>query len=483
MTVGCLSVVMPCFNEAATILPVTGRVLSSPYTAELIIVDDGSTDGTLELARSVSDARIRVLSQGRNQGKGAAVRRGFAEAKAEYVIVQDADLEYDPSDYECVLGPLIEDKADVVFGSRFMAGRPHRVLYFWHSVGNRLLTGVSNMFTNLNLSDMETCYKAFRQEVLDGLVIEEDRFGFEPEITAKVARDGWRIYEVGISYHGRTYAEGKKIVWRDGVHALRCIVRYSPPGEWVRKAFPLSRNRRRPTAFHEADTNLVSVLESLEGAGNYLAWIIQLAKPHLGEELLEIGAGHGTMTAMLTGRLRLVVSDPSARCVRILKERYGHLPGVEVVEADVSQAAATGPYDSILMVNVLEHIEDDSSALQQLAGALRPGGRLVLWVPAFQALYSAFDERIGHYRRYRLKDVRRLLEDADLEISELRYVNAVGVLGWLLIARLLGRSPTVGGKLKIFDRGLLPILRSVEGVVRMPVGLSVFAVGRRRSDG
>jgi SAM-dependent methyltransferase len=488
MAVGCLSVVMPCFNEAATILAVVDRVLSSPYTAELIIVDDGSTDGTLELARSISDARVRVLSQGRNQGKGAAVRRGFAEAKADYVIVQDADLEYDPSDYEEVLGPLLDDKADVVFGSRFMAGRPHRVLYFWHSVGNRFLTGASNMFTNLNLSDMETCYKAFRRDVLDRLDIEEDRFGFEPEITAKVARRGWRIYEVGISYQGRTYGEGKKIGWRDGIHALRCIVRYSPPGEWARKAFrsspssPSSRKRRRPTAFDEADTNLASVLESLDSARNYVAWINQLAEPHLGDEVLEIGAGHGTMTAMLTGRPRLVVSDPSSRCVRILEERYGQIPGVEVLEADVSLAAGTGPYESILMVNVLEHIEDESSALKQLAGALKPGGRLVLWVPAFQALYSDFDQRIGHYRRYRLKDLRRLLADVDLEVSELRYVNAVGALGWFLVARLLGRSPTVDGQLKIFDRGLVPILRRVEAVVRVPVGQSVFCVGRRPSD-
>ncbi|HVM52306.1 MAG TPA: glycosyltransferase family 2 protein [Acidimicrobiales bacterium] len=223
----CLSVVMPCYNEAPTVQRAAARVLESPFTAELLIVDDGSTDDTVALAKAVDDPRVRVLTQTPNQGKGAALRRGFAEATAEFVIVNDADLEYDPRDYPAMLEPLLEGRADVVFGSRFLAGRPHRVLYFWHSVGNKLLTTLSNMFTNLNLTDMETCYKAFRREVIQSIEIEEDRFGFEPEITAKVARGGWRIYEVGVSYDGRTYAEGKKIGWRDGVHALRCIVRYS----------------------------------------------------------------------------------------------------------------------------------------------------------------------------------------------------------------------------------------------------------------
>jgi glycosyltransferase involved in cell wall biosynthesis len=226
---------MPCYNEASTLPVMAKRVLESPYTFELIIVDDASTDGTLEIAQGLDSPHVKVLTQAPNQGKGAALRRGFAEATAPLVVVQDADMEYDPADWDELLAPLLDDRADVVYGSRFMAGRPHRVLYFWHSIGNRLLTMVSNMFTNLNLTDMETCYKAFRREVLDGFEIEEDRFGFEPEITAKVARAGWRIYEVGISYSGRTYAEGKKIGWRDGMRAMYCIFRYSSAGERVRR--------------------------------------------------------------------------------------------------------------------------------------------------------------------------------------------------------------------------------------------------------
>jgi len=232
---------MPCFNERPTVETVVERVLASPWVRELLIVDDGSTDGTRDVLPKLIDDRVRIYLQPSNQGKGAALRRGFSEATADYVLVQDADLEYDPAEYGTLLGPLEADKADVVFGSRFQSGEPHRVLYFWHSLGNRILTLASNMFTNLNLTDMETCFKVFRREVIQSLRLEEDRFGIEPEITAKVAAGQWRIYEVGISYSGRTYDEGKKIGWRDGVHALYCIVRYSPIGVRVRRLRPSSR--------------------------------------------------------------------------------------------------------------------------------------------------------------------------------------------------------------------------------------------------
>lgn len=231
MTDAVLSVVMPCFNEEATIATTVKRVLDSPYTAEVIVVDDGSSDASASIVESLADPRVRLFRQPVNQGKGAALRRGFKEATQPYVIVQDADLEYDPSDFGELLAPLLSGEADVVFGSRFMGGRPHRVLYFWHSIGNKFLTLMSNAFTNLNLTDMETGYKVFRREVLESFDLEEDRFGIEPELTAKAAAGKWRIYEVGISYRGRTYAEGKKIGWRDGVRAITSIVRYSSLGE------------------------------------------------------------------------------------------------------------------------------------------------------------------------------------------------------------------------------------------------------------
>jgi glycosyltransferase involved in cell wall biosynthesis len=227
--------VMPCYDERAHVAECVDRVLRSAYVAELVIVDDGSTDGTRDILAGISDPRVRVVLQPVNQGKGAALRTGFAAARADFVIVQDADLEYDPEEYGSLLEPLIDGRADVVFGSRFAGNGPHRVLYFWHSVGNKVLTLASNMLTDLNLTDMETCYKAFRREVIQSIEIEENRFGFEPEITAKLAKKQLRIYEVGISYDGRTYDDGKKIGWKDGVRAFYCIARYSRLGDRFRR--------------------------------------------------------------------------------------------------------------------------------------------------------------------------------------------------------------------------------------------------------
>ena len=223
-----LSVVIPCFNEAATILDLLERVRSAPVSSkQIIVVDDGSSDGTRELLQGLQADDLTVLLHERNRGKGAALATGFAAARGEICIVQDADLEYDPAEYPLVIGPIVQGKADVVFGSRFQGAAPHRVVYFWHRLGNGFLTLLSNMFTDLNLTDMETCYKAFRTEIIQAIRIREQRFGFEPEITAKLARRRCRIYEVGISYYGRTYDEGKKIGWRDGVRAIWCIFKYN----------------------------------------------------------------------------------------------------------------------------------------------------------------------------------------------------------------------------------------------------------------
>jgi glycosyltransferase involved in cell wall biosynthesis len=223
-----LSVVIPCYNEVATLQSVVEAVKRSPVDCEIIVVDDCSKDGTRELLASQLAHQVdQVIYHPVNQGKGAALRTGFAAATGDIIIVQDADLEYDPQEFPIMIEPILAGKADVVFGSRFQGGRPHRVVYYWHMVGNKFLTNLSNMFTNINLTDMETCYKAFRREILQSIRIRENRFGFEPEITAKVAKLNCRIYEVGISYYGRTYQEGKKIGWRDGLRAIYCILRYN----------------------------------------------------------------------------------------------------------------------------------------------------------------------------------------------------------------------------------------------------------------
>lgn len=476
---GVLSVVMPCYNEAKTVEGAALRVLASPYTGQLIIVDDASTDGTPDALKRLSDPRIKVIRQPFNRGKGAAVREGFRLVTLPFVVIQDADGEYDPADFRTLLEPLFQGKADVVYGSRFSSSGARRVLYFWHSLGNRFLTTVSNLFTNLNLTDMETCYKAFRLEVLSSFEIQEDRFGIEPEITAKLARGGWRIYEVGISYDGRTYEEGKKIGWKDGFRALYCIVKYSAI---LNPSRPSPEKRKDFVGFDSGDEHLADTLDSLDGAKNYASWIYSMIEPFLGNRVLEIGAGHGTFTKLLLRSRTVTATDFSSRCVQRLKEQFAEESRVNVVHSDVTEDFDLGVFESAVLTNVLEHLDDDKAVLTRLKESLVPGGHVIVFVPAFPSLYSEFDGLIGHRRRYRRRALGSLAESAGYHVVVNRYVNSIGFFGWWLIVKQLRQTPKQSPLVQVFDRVIVPVLSTVERRWAPPFGQSLLLVARRTAD-
>jgi 2-polyprenyl-3-methyl-5-hydroxy-6-metoxy-1,4-benzoquinol methylase len=472
----CLTVIVPCYNEAERVTDALTAVLASPYVAEVVVVDDGSTDATAKLVEAVvqSDDRVRLVRQPCNLGKGAALRRGFREATAPYVIVQDADLEYDPADWGTLLQPLVDGRADVVYGSRFHTANAHRVLYYWHSVGNRFLTTLSNMATNLNLTDMETCSKAFRREVIQSIVVHEDRFGFEPEVTAKVAAAGWRVYEVGVTYDGRTYAEGKKIGWRDGVRAVWCIGRYSRHGERLSRRF---NPEPKPSEFADADLELAEVLDVLEGADQYADWVASLLVDHLGDRILEVGGGIGSMTRRLAEHGAVTAVEPSDRAITVLRELAAGDDRIDVVHGTVEDLPPGPGYDTAVLVNVLEHVPDDAALLRQIRDHLDPHGRVVCFVPAHTWLHSRFDDRIGHIRRYRRSALAEAFGEAGYAVEELRHVNAPGALAWLVGARMLDLSPSERTT-AVYQRAVLPVVGKLESGWQPPFGQSLVVVAR-----
>ena len=462
-----LSVLMPVHNEARTLRTIVRRVLDAPIDGdiELVAVDDGSVDRSFEILQELArgDDRIVVVRHPVNRGKGAAIRTAIGAMTGDVAVVQDSDLEYDPVEFPRLLKPIVEDRADAVFGSRFAASPERRVLLYWHSLGNRILTWFANVLNDLNLTDMETCYKAVRADLLKELRLRSERFGIEPEMTTRLAQSGARIYEVPISYYGRTYAEGKQIGWRDGLEAM-----------WLLFKFRFIDTR--------ATENLARVsLESLGKSPEIARWTLGKFDGAIGDRVLEAGSGPGNLTSHLLDRERIVALDVEPAYVRRLDQRYGHLENFSAMLGDLEDPdlflkLESEDFDTVVCVNVLEHLDRPEVAVAGFHRILQPGGRALILVPAGARLYSAMDEAIQHRRRYERSDVTELLEGAGFEVERVEPFNRLGVLGWS-VNRWTGRTTISAAQVSAF-RLMLPLARTLERVEGLP-GLSWIAIGRR----
>jgi glycosyltransferase involved in cell wall biosynthesis/phospholipid N-methyltransferase len=461
---------MPLYNEEEFVGVILEQVIHAPLPAglrlEIVVVDDGSTDGSFEVVKEIAGrypGLVRAIQHERNRGKGAAVRTAIEHASGDFAVIQDADLEYDPSEYGKLLQPLLDGKADAVFGSRFMVAGERRVLYYWHSLANKALTTFCNMMADTNLTDMETCYKAFRLSLMKSIPLRSERFGIEPEMTIKLAQREVRIYELPISYHGRTYSEGKKIGLKDAIQAIFVILRYG-----------LTRDIY--------DDHGKTILDSLAETPRFNQWMADTIQPYLAERVLEIGAGIGNLTQHLARRRKLyIATDIDDEHLSRLRTRFWHRATLQVMRCDLESREDFEPLresvDSVVCLNVIEHVRDDAAGFRHIYQSLRAGGRAVVLVPEGPSIYGSLDEVLGHHRRYTEAMLRERMQEAGFEVERILQFNRVTRPGWFLNGRVMRRRTFGRLQLAVFDR-LVWLWRRIDRFLPWkPV--SIIAIGRK----
>jgi SAM-dependent methyltransferase len=464
-----VSVLVPVYNERFLAAASIRRVLAVRHPSirelEVVVVDDGSTDGTREVLRALAREHpaIRYVEHERNRGKGAALRTALAQATGDVCVPHDADLEYHPDDLARLVQPFLREHADAVFGSRFLPGEYRRVLLFYHSIGNRLLTTLVNMLTNLNLSDMETCYKMVRAKLLKSIPLRYDDFRIEAELTIKLAKRGATIFETPIRYAGRTYAEGKKIGWSDGFKALGAILRGALIDD-----------------LYLNDAYGAHILHSLSRARRFSRWMSDVIRPWVGRSVLEIGAGIGNLTVQLVPRDRYRATDINADYLDYLTNLGLGKPYLEVgpLRAEVAGDfdALAGSFDTVVCLNVLEHLDDPAAALRNFHRALAPGGRAIVLVPSGPSRFNSLDRALGHRQRYTRERLRDVVVASGFEVEALFGFNRAGVPGWRLNG-LLRRTTFSRVQLKLYD-SFVWAARRLDRLLPWP-GLSLVAVCRK----
>jgi glycosyltransferase involved in cell wall biosynthesis len=480
-----LSVLVPVYNEQYLVAESLRRLevlASSPHLerVEIIVVDDCSKDGTPEVLRAFEGERLaapppgpapltwRFLRHAQNGGKGAAIRTALAEATCEITVIHDADLEYHPRDLLRVVSVFVEEGADAVFGSRFAGGEVRRVLLYRHELGNRFLTFLCNMVTNLNVTDMETCYKAVRTDLLKSIPLRSNDFRLEPELTIKLAKRGARLFEVPISYSGRTYQEGKKINWRDGYRALAAIVRFGFSDD-----------------IYEKDAYGSAMLSRLGRAPKFNAWMADIVRPWCGNRVLEIGGGTGAVTLELVPRWTFYATDVNPLYLRRLEALRRDRPYLRVQQLDV-QRGETFPvlpegFDTVVCLNIIEHVEHDVEAMANIRRVLAPEGRAVVLVPQGPWNYGTVDRSLGHRRRYTEASLTELARAAGFTVERLQRFNRLGSLPWFVNGRIFRRDTVGLFQVRMLNL-LTPLMRAVDAILPLPA-LSLVAVLRPAPDG